>query len=640
MQFKHPELLYALFLLIIPILVHLFQLRKFQITPFTNVAFLQKISLQTRKSSKLKKWLVLLSRLFAIAFLVFAFAQPFFPAKDASAATAETVLYIDNSFSMQARGAKGPLLERLRQQLFEEPHLPKKFSWFTNSESHKDIDLEDFKSEVLNISYSAKQLSAEEVLLQATQLFLKSDTRKRFVIISDFQNWKNFTDVTNSDMEIKAVQLQPVTTTNFSIDSVYVSGTTLTNTQLTAVINRYGNTSEDTTVSLFEDETLLAKSATDFENKSTANVIFEIENQPSFIGKLQLVDQNLVYDNDLFFNLNTQEKIKVLSINQKDDNFLRKIYSDATFEYVAQDYREPDYSAISTQNLVIINELEVLPESLDQVLRDFVNNGGSLLIIPSEYKDEPSFNKLMQQLQFGIFDSYSFAEKQITEINFNHPLLQNVFEKEVHNFQYPKVEEHYQIKGNFSNVLSYQDNTPFLAAKERVFVFTASLQPHISNFKSSPLIVPVLFNIGKNSLQLPQLYFPIGQQNTFDVTIDLQRDRVLNIVGTQEAFIPLQQNMANKVRITTDVEPNIADTYSVTHNNETVARVSFNYPRSQSELTYADLSNWPTVETYNTITNLFGKANADSSITLLWKICLIFALVFLLIEMLLLKFLR
>src|SRR5690554_6648534 len=105
MQFKHPEFLYALFLLIIPILVHLFQLRKFQITPFTNVAFLQKISLQTRKSSKLKKWLVLLSRLFAIAFLVFAFAQPFFPAKDASAATAETVLYIDNSFSMQARGA-------------------------------------------------------------------------------------------------------------------------------------------------------------------------------------------------------------------------------------------------------------------------------------------------------------------------------------------------------------------------------------------------------------------------------------------------------------------------------------------------------------------------------------------------------
>src|SRR5690606_7710856 len=111
MQFKHPELLYALFLLIIPILVHLFQLRKFQKTPFTNVAFLQKISLQTRKSSRLKKWLVLFTRMLALTFLIFAFAQPFLPAKDASAGTTETVLYIDNSFSMQARGAKGPLLE-------------------------------------------------------------------------------------------------------------------------------------------------------------------------------------------------------------------------------------------------------------------------------------------------------------------------------------------------------------------------------------------------------------------------------------------------------------------------------------------------------------------------------------------------
>ncbi|NNK28782.1 MAG: hypothetical protein HKP06_11155, partial [Flavobacteriaceae bacterium] len=38
MQFKHPELLYALLLLLIPIIIHLFQLRRFKETPFTNVA--------------------------------------------------------------------------------------------------------------------------------------------------------------------------------------------------------------------------------------------------------------------------------------------------------------------------------------------------------------------------------------------------------------------------------------------------------------------------------------------------------------------------------------------------------------------------------------------------------------------------
>ncbi|MFT5238041.1 MAG: hypothetical protein ACI9M9_001643, partial [Flavobacteriaceae bacterium] len=69
MQFKHPELLYALFLLLIPIIVHLFQLRRFQKIDFTNVAFLKKVTIQTRKSSQLKKWLTLLTRLAAMAFL-------------------------------------------------------------------------------------------------------------------------------------------------------------------------------------------------------------------------------------------------------------------------------------------------------------------------------------------------------------------------------------------------------------------------------------------------------------------------------------------------------------------------------------------------------------------------------------------
>ena len=60
MQFKHPEILYALILLIIPIIIHLFQLQKFKKVAFTNVEFLKRIELQTRKSSKLKKWLILL----------------------------------------------------------------------------------------------------------------------------------------------------------------------------------------------------------------------------------------------------------------------------------------------------------------------------------------------------------------------------------------------------------------------------------------------------------------------------------------------------------------------------------------------------------------------------------------------------
>ena len=82
MQFKHPEILYFLFLLIIPIIVHLFQLRRFKKEYFTNVRFLKEISIQTRKSSKIKKWLLLTTRLLLLALLILAFAQPFFKGKD------------------------------------------------------------------------------------------------------------------------------------------------------------------------------------------------------------------------------------------------------------------------------------------------------------------------------------------------------------------------------------------------------------------------------------------------------------------------------------------------------------------------------------------------------------------------------
>ena len=114
MQFKHPEILYFLFLLVIPILVHLFQLRRFKKEYFTNVKLLKELQIQTRKSSKIKKWLLLATRLLLLACLIIAFAQPFFDAKDTTNKGNELIILLDNSFSMQAKGAKGELLKRFQ----------------------------------------------------------------------------------------------------------------------------------------------------------------------------------------------------------------------------------------------------------------------------------------------------------------------------------------------------------------------------------------------------------------------------------------------------------------------------------------------------------------------------------------------
>jgi len=118
MQFKYPELLWALFLLLIPIFIHLFQLRRYKKTPFTNVKFLKKVVSESRRSNSLKKWLLLFTRLLLIAAAVLAFAQPFF-AKKGATSKKETVIYLDDSFSMQAKTENGTLLSDAVQSLIE-----------------------------------------------------------------------------------------------------------------------------------------------------------------------------------------------------------------------------------------------------------------------------------------------------------------------------------------------------------------------------------------------------------------------------------------------------------------------------------------------------------------------------------------
>ena len=118
MQFKHPEILYFLGFIILPILVHLFQLQKFKKTPFTNVSFLQKIVLQTRKSSRLKKWLILATRILLFSAIIIAFSQPYFSNKKATEKQ-HTFIYLDNSLSINSKGKKGNLFQSSIKEIIE-----------------------------------------------------------------------------------------------------------------------------------------------------------------------------------------------------------------------------------------------------------------------------------------------------------------------------------------------------------------------------------------------------------------------------------------------------------------------------------------------------------------------------------------
>src|ERR1700757_1756281 len=120
MSFLYPSFLFALAALSIPIIVHLFNFRRYKKIFFTNVRFLKEVQQESRAKSTLKRLLILTSRLLALGCLVMAFAQPILPGEHVVKKGVRMIsLYIDNSFSMQAANKNGTLLEDAKHKATE-----------------------------------------------------------------------------------------------------------------------------------------------------------------------------------------------------------------------------------------------------------------------------------------------------------------------------------------------------------------------------------------------------------------------------------------------------------------------------------------------------------------------------------------
>lgn len=633
MLFKHPEILYALFLLLIPIIIHLFQLRRFKKVVFTNVKFLQQIKLQTRKSSQLKKWLTLLIRLLIIACLVFAFAQPYSSKKNKTNKTLEYVIYLDNSFSMEAKGQSGELFKRAIQDLITVVPENEKITLFTNDKVYKNTKINDIKNELLNLDYSPIQLKFKAILLKGKQYFSSSkNSIKEFLVISDFQ--KELGDISpqkDSTYSLNLITLSPVKTNNISIDSAFVYN----ENQLKVNLSSTDELLDNVVLSLYHDSKLIAKASA---NSIQDELIFTLPEKP-FTGKLSIIDNDLSYDNSLFINSDDIPKVKVLAINQADDTFLKRLYADDEFVYSSISLNAINYSSIANQNLIILNELNTIGTSLVVALKNFVSNGGYLIVIPSQEINNSSYNNLLNNYSLNYKEQIN-STRFITTINFSHPLFKGVFDKEINNFQYPKVESYHLLETNQSNILSFDNLKPFLTSSSSVYVFASGLQKSSSNFSNSPLIVPVFYNIGKQSLKSQQLYYQILKENQIDIEKSLSNDMVLEMENSGDKFIPLQQIFSAKTKITTLEKPDKAGIYSINLNDEFIKHVSYNYPRNESKLLYYNNDELSSFKTNTNILQYFKAIKNDTNINAQWKWFIILALIFLILEMLILNYFK
>ena len=638
MQFKHPEILWALFLLLIPIFIHLFQLRRFKKTPFTNVAMLQKVVSESRRSNTLKKWLLLLTRLLLLAALVIAFAQPF-SASTTALQQKETVIYLDDSFSLQAKSNGLSLLEKAIQDLIKNVEEDNTFSLFTNQKTYKDVTIKDIQNNLLSLPYSHTQLNFDEIFLKANTLFSESGASiKNFLLISDFQeNMGEFNTAIDSTINPYLVPLRPRETHNISLDSIYLEDSPADQSTLKILLSGGAN-GESLPISLYNGTTLIAKTAANFSNKGTAIVPLSLPINQEIKGHVNIQDNSLSYDNHFYFNIDEKEKIKVLAISEANGDYLKRLYTSDEFELTTFSLRELNYSALDNQNVVVLNQLPSIPSGLQKVLRTFNEDGGILILVPASESDLVSYNQFLSSFFTTRFVESLNLEKKITDISFDHPLYKDVFEKEVSNFQYPRVSQSYKIQTRAPKLLSFEGGEPFLSGIDGFYFFTSPLDLENSNFKNSPLIVPTFYNMAAFSLKTPDIYHTIGDTHSIDIAIKLGNDAILNVSGDGTNFIPLQQTFPNKVQLTFDENPTVAGIFSIDHEERNLRNISFNYPRTESILNYLDMDNIEEMTSEDSIAGLFETLKAENSITAYWKWFVILALLLALLEVIIQKF--
>jgi hypothetical protein len=642
MQFKHPEILYFLFLLVIPILVHLFQLRRFKKEYFTNVQFLKELSIQTRKSSTIKKWLLLFTRLLLLFFLILAFAQPFFTAKESKKATNEMYIILDNSYSMQAKGKKGELLKRAVQDLLEQTPENQNFSLITNSETYWNKNIKNSRKELQELKYSGNAFQLDNIIAKVNAR--KSANNKDIIIITDAVGLKNNqTKSFRKEDNVYFVIPKAEQKNNIAIDSVYLEQTLDNFYEIAVKLTANGDDFEDVSIALYNNDKLTAKTLLKSISQSKT-VNFTIPKE-DFNGYVTITDKGLVYDNTYYFTISKPSKTNIISIGDADKSkFLSRIYTNDEFEYANFTLQTLDYNLIEKQDAIILNEISDVPQALQTTLKSFVNKGGNLVIIPSQEAKTVNLNNLLNNFGSIQIKGETNTEKKVTKINFSHPIFNTVFEKKVDNFQYPTTKNSLELNSTTPSILSYDDQSAFLTSianpLSSVYVFAAALNKSNCNFQNSPLVVPVFYNMAQNSLKTGVVSMTIGESNYFVVDASLSKDEILTVKNNTESFIPVQQLLNKKVKLSFNNNPNEAGNFGIFNKTFLLKNISFNFARIESDITEPNTDFISNFKEISDIETVFNTIQSDRTDTQIWKWFVIVALFFLALELFIQKFVK
>jgi hypothetical protein len=135
-------------------------------------------------------------------------------------------------------------------------------------------------------------------------------------------------------------------------------------------------------------------------------------------------------------------------------------------------------------------------------------------------------------------------------------------------------------------------------------------------------------------------YETIGNTNPFLITANTNNNEIISIRNPSEEFIPSQQIMSDKIKISCADNPTLAGNFEVTQSKKNIGTISFNYDRSESNLTPPSDATLDDLTIVTSIESFFDTIQTNRTDSQVWKWFLIFTLLFILIEILIQKFVK
>lgn len=679
MKFSNPAFFWALLVLAIPILIHLFHFRRFRTVYFTNVRFLRELKEETQSRSRLKHLLVLIARCLALIALVTAFAQPFIPANRKNTASRRVVsIYVDNSFSMDARGESSNLLDLAKKHAADLVSAYKptdRFQLITNDFEGKHqrlLSKDQFIELLQEVRISAASRPISEVYSrQRDVLTAEKNSQALIYWISDFQTSQSDFKAVRPDslIGINCIHIKAQLADNVSLDSIWFENPYRQNGKADILQISLRNHSQSPVenmpvqISMDGSQKGIGSFNAGADSGSVVPVSFSVAGTGYHSGLVKITDYPVVFDDAFYFSYPITEAVNVLSIEGEGSSpFLERLYSgDPAFNYKSISFQNVDYSELNRQNLIILHALPTISSGLLTELQKAVQNGASLLVFPSLKADLVSYQAMGTALKSGLYQQKILLAQQVGSFNYRHPIYDDVFEKTPEGIDLPRVKHYVQFSPSAGarevSIMKLQNGESFFseydAGKGKVYHCAVPLSEEASNFQQHALFIPTLYKIGLYSLSQTPLYYTLGSNQAIEIKgVQPGADQSLKLKSEKGDFEIIPQHTVSDgvLKVMPGEQLKEAGNYALLMGDSVLAKVSFNYNRKESAGGFPDQEDVEKALVdagFNEATVLNGNQKEIKQAVLqldegkpLWKWFIILAMLFLLVEILLIRFFK